>query len=490
MADSSQKVDGAQVARAAQWTGLSKAISQATTFFTTIFLARILAQEDIGLFALALVCIGFIDIVADPGISSAIIQGKSASQDELSSCFWLLVMGSIAVYVGSLLAAPVALHLFFPDERLVPIVTTMAITFLLVPATAICTGTLSRELRLAAVAKIELVAALIRCGTALALAWSGLGVMSLVYGFLCERVVASILLVWAANWRPTWVMSPRLAQPLLTFGANLTAARLLWFVYSRIDIVIVGRVLGVEILGLYTLAAQIAGAFFQFISSAYYRIAFPLIARLQGSEKLGPVLLKASTYLAIVSLPVFLGISATANDIVVLFLGERWIAAVLPLQVLALVGAMQTLSGLLPQGTNAIGRPELGTYVNLFSVPVFGAAFYVGSAWYGLEGILLAWLVIFPIRYAIIVIAACRIFHLRLGEYIQSVFRPAMAAILMAVIVALCTNYMESWDSIARLAGSVLVGVFVYATMSILLYRESFIGLIRQAIPTSEKRAT
>ncbi|MCE7902431.1 MAG: lipopolysaccharide biosynthesis protein [Gammaproteobacteria bacterium PRO9] len=477
------------IAQAARWTGVSKALGQLATFGTTLVVARWILREDFGLFALALAYVALIDIVVDLGFVAALIQRPKISQDELSSCFWLLCGTSAVLFVIGEVAAPVALAAAFSDDRLVLVIRTVSIAFLVVPVTVLCSGLLARNLRLETLAKIEIASALSRCTVTLALAYRGYGVMSLVIGFLADRILLSGMAFAVTGWRPSLVWRRNQIREIVAFGAQVFLSRILWYFYSKLDTLIIGRLLGLEVLGLYSMAGQIAGAFFQFVSSAYYRLAYPVFAQLQGSPELGRQVLKFSNYLAIVALPVFLGISATAHDIVGALLDQRWAGVAVPLQVLAAVGVVQTLSGLLPQATNAMGKPGLNTMVNLVSVPVFAAGFYLGALYFGMKGVLVAWVILVPLRFALIILLSCPLLQIPVAQYVRASAGPVISALVMVVVVYGLGLAMHGWAQLPRLGILVVVGAAIYVVASLFLYRDAFVALVRMMLPKAPQVA-
>lgn len=482
-----QTNDQQQIVRAVGWTGLAKIIGQISTFGTTLLLARLLDKDDLGLFAMAVLYAWVIDNITDGGFQSAIIQRKEIDDDSLSSCFWLLTGISVAVVAVSQLVAPWIADIF-ADNRLTSIVRQISWIFLIIPPTIVSSGILSRRLRLDTIAKAELGAGLTRCAFSAALALAGMGVLSLVYGYLAERVLVGVLLTHAARWKPKSRFVYQSVRPLISFGLDITAGRLLWLGYSKMDTFIVARFLGAEILGIYSVASQIALAFAQFISAAYYRVVFPLLSKSQDSPRFKEILLKSSVYLSIVALPVMLGIAVVAPDIVLVFLGDKWQDAIPVLQVLSIVAAMQTLSGLLPQAMNAVGRADMSIWINLSSLVVFGIGFYLGVQWQGLNGVLIVWLILGPLRSIANVSIACLLLGLPVAEYLRRHVGSFTATLIMLPVAMTVAETTGTWPAPSRLVLCVLFGALAYAALSLLLLRRPCLELV--AMLKTQPKAT
>lgn len=473
--------------RAVRWTGLSKAISQLATFATTLIITRWILREDFGLFALALTYVALIDVVVDLGFVAAVIQRPNITQSELSSCFWILCATSAILFAVSELVAPIAMANIFSDDRLIVLIRIVSLAFLVVPVTVLSTGLLARHLRLDLLAKIEAGSALSRCLVTLVLAYNGYGVMSLVIGFLIDRLLRGTITFIAAGWRPSLTWKGEGAREITTFGTQVFLGNILWYLYTRLDTLIIGKLLGMDMLGVYSLAKQIAGAFFQFIYSVFYRIAYPVLAQLQNSMEFSGQLLRFSRYLALVALPVFMGITATSPDLVKSLLDPRWADVAFPLQILAATAAAQTLSGLLPQATSAIGRPDLNVLINLVSVPVFAVGFYLGALRFGLEGVLVVGLVLTLLRFMFIIFLSCPLLRVTPAQYMRTNMGPITSAMIMVSVVVGMSIILRGWGAIPRLTVLIAVGVTTYISISFVFNREALLSLMGLLMPRNQK---
>lgn len=94
--------------------------------------------------------------------------------------------------------------------------------------------------------------------TAIYLAFSGYGVWSLVIGRLMLELL-SLLTVWpVVSWRPSYTFDRKTAIELLNYGKQVVGGNILVFFISIIDVTFIGRLLGSDDLGYYTIAFGIA----------------------------------------------------------------------------------------------------------------------------------------------------------------------------------------------------------------------------------------
>ena len=110
-----------QAAHALKWTAISKVSGQAIAWAVTLIVIRLLAPEDYGLMAIAILAVSIFAGIAELGLGASIVQVKSVDRSELANlagAIWLLNLSLAAVVV---LGAPLA-GTFFDDPRLVDVV--------------------------------------------------------------------------------------------------------------------------------------------------------------------------------------------------------------------------------------------------------------------------------------------------------------------------------------------------------------------------------
>ena len=157
----------------------------------------------------------------------------------------------------------------------------------------------------------------------------------------------------------------RILRELGRYGRHLTAANLVYFVEQNIDTATVGRLLGAADVGYYNMAWRLSNLPATGIGYVVGRVMFPTYATLQHDKPaFRDAFLTNVRRVALVSLPVGVGIFLGARPIVVALFGHRWEPAVAPLQILALFGLMRAFSGPRRQ----CSRPPESQLVSLLSV--------------------------------------------------------------------------------------------------------------------------
>ncbi|KAF0219928.1 MAG: polysaccharide transporter PST [Geobacteraceae bacterium] len=465
------------------WSVFAKLVSQSVTFLATVLLARKLGASEFGLAALSLVYIGFIQAFIDAGFLQALIQRPALVQQELASCFWFLLAAGFGAFGASLLASDL-LEKFFATPGIGLIIVAQSSIFLFLPFRTLAQSILSRDVRLNELSKLETVLSVVRLVFSLLLAWNGAGVWSLVLPLVIAEIAYSLLSYRRAAWRLTLEFNRPSLKPILGYGVDVSLSRIVWFGASRADQFIIGKMLGTEALGLYSLALQFANALPQFASGSISRVVFPVFARLQHDPaRLKRVYLVIAKYSTILFLPAFAGIGLLAPDLFALTFKPSWQNAVIPLQVLCILAFLrltEALSGFL---INAIGRTRLNLISNVIALAATAAAVYLGARLGGLNVITILTTLSFVPVTLLTGWFAMREIGGSLDEYL-SIFRiPVFATLVMGCGVAGVGSLLPGDVPMLRIAVMLFVGVVAYSAV-LLVLSPGIIREIRNELPS------
>jgi O-antigen/teichoic acid export membrane protein len=424
--------------------------------------------------AMALSFMGLVDTFVDLGFLSAIIQAKEINRKQLSSCFWLLTLMALFFSVSGFLLAPFISEIYL-DPNLSGIIKWMVPILLFSPWNIVCKGILSRDIRLDTLAKIELYAGIVKMTVTIFLAYIGMGVSALLIGYMVERVLQTIACAMTAQWYPRFEYDKSCLRPFLDFGSKSTASSLLWYIFTKADVFVIGRILGAEVLGVYTIASQFPQTIARLVPTAWMRIAYPLFSKYQQTPELKQIVSKSSFLLNLLCLPLFLGMAAIAPDIINLVFGQRWHEAIFPLQMLSVAAAIETATGVLPSVLNAIGRPGVNTVINMVAVIVFPLSLYWGAQQWGMYGVLWVTVMLYAYRYAAFLLATCRLLKLSTWVYLKDQLGSVVYAISMFGVVLLCSNNIMAWNIYLRVSLCIVIGAVLYPALHFIFNKKRLV---------------
>ncbi|WP_426320356.1 lipopolysaccharide biosynthesis protein [Pseudoduganella sp. R-43] len=466
-----------ELARGVKWVAGAKLGSQLITWGVTIFVMRLLAPSDYGLLAMCTVVLGLLGMFAEVGLGPALIQRKEISEQDLRQAMGVVWLVNLVLFLLTNALAPLVAA-FYGEVRLQPLLHVLSVQFLLLPLAIIPDVRLQRRLEYKQRSLVELSAALVGSQATLFMALSGAGVWSLVAGMLATQTWRMGALNWCAPGqpRPDWSLAGM--GKLLGFGGSLTATRLLWYSFMQADVAIVGRVLGDQALGWYSVSMHLASLPVQRMAGILNQVLFPILSRTQHDlPAIRAGVLQLLGYISLLSFPILWGMASVAPELVSVVLGKGWEGAVLPLQVLCLIMPFRTLAQMLPTVTDALGQPGINFRNVLLSCIVMPPAFYLGTRW-GIQGVAYAWLLAYPV----VLFINMRSMLAAIGVGAEAVARRTGPALLCAALmfgaVTLLRTPLAAQARAWALVAEVLGGMLAYGLAS-LLFNRSMVAEVR-----------
>jgi PST family polysaccharide transporter len=376
-----------RTASAAKWRVATSAIGAVSTFIVGVLLARLLAPADFGLTALAFVTFGFVRPLADLGLGNAIIQRADLTERHVRVGFTVAVSVGLASALLLAAAAPLAAHLLH-DARVTPVLRALSATFVLSAVGAVAGALLRRRLDFRRLFFVETASYVLGYGmVACVLAIRGYGVWSLIWGILVQTLMSSAIQLAAAGHSVRPLIARREMRQLLNFGVGSATSNCVNYIALNADNFIVGRVLGAASLGYYNRAYMLMNAPHTYASSVMSSLLFPAFAEAQGrTDRVRRAFLLATQLIAMVAAPAMVMMSIVAPHLVRGLYGPKWVAVVVPLQILCVAGyfrALYHLGGVVAQSLGLV-YGELRNQA-LYAVLVIVGA--LGAARYGLPGV-------------------------------------------------------------------------------------------------------
>jgi teichuronic acid exporter len=451
---------GRQFVHAVVWTAAAKWSIQVISWASLILVMRVLSPEDLGITGLAAVYVGFLVLVTEFGIGMAVLSAQDLAPEELSQLHTLAVLIGAAGSLCSVIAAPFLAD-YFRNPALRDVVSVLGIICLILSARSIPTACLQKRLQFRAIALSEAAQSLVQALLSVSLAYAGFNYWAIVIGNIAGIAIGTIPLVWL---QPLRFARPRYTQlrDTLRLSTDIICSRIAWYLYSNADFVVAGRMLGSSAVGIYTFAWNFANLPGEKITTLILRVTPAFFAAVQSDRvRLRGYFLWMTELLTVVMFPIVAGLAIVADDFVAFVFGDKWIAAVPVLQLLAFYAFFRSIVTLLPQVLNVVGQSRFGMWVSFWTLVVMVPAFYFGSRW-GVVGIASGWLLGYPATTLPMFRRVLKALDLPWGSYLGSLRVAFVSTIVMLVLVFLVKRQMAEFSTWARLIAEVAVGVFTY----------------------------
>lgn len=448
---------------------------QAVTWASTIVVARLLSPEDYGLVGMAALLMGLLTLLSEAGIGLAVVTMRELTRRQIAQINTLAVQMGVA---GTIIAAAAAYPLsrFFSAPALTTVLLVMSLGFAISSFRVVPYALLQRDLRFRLLAIIEGITALLLAGAMILLAWLGFRYWTLVIGNLLSVAVSAALVAVFAPHGFHW---PRFGDigPALRFSWHTLVSRLSWYVYSRADFAVAGRVLGQSALGAYNFAWTLATIPVEKVTALLARIAPAVFAAVQDdTPALRRYFLNLTEGIAAITFPMTLGLALVAPWFVPLVLGDQWTMMVAPLQLIALYASVRSISPLLVQVLIAVKETRYNMWNSILAAFVLPIAFIIGSRW-GTVGIAAAWIIVHPLVLLPLFLRVQRAIVVSTLAYLRALWPALSASAIMAATVMTVQQTVSSSDAVV-LAVQIAAGAISYVASLLLLHRSRIGALL------------
>jgi O-antigen/teichoic acid export membrane protein len=328
------------------WTALQKWSVRLSSFLGFLALGRLLSPRDFGVVALASTFIVLMTTLADTGFATYLVQEKELTQESKSTAFYIATGTGVLLFgLGCALAFPLAALLDVPElRRVLPV---LAVSLVFVGLSSVPVAMLLREMQFQVLAMRQVVATVLSVVTGIGLALAGAGPWALVGQFLVLRVVTTLVLVLATEFRPKGGFSRTEARKILSYSGKAMGAHLLFQARDQGEVLLIGAIAGPVALGVWTVASRLVLVIGDLLGTVLGSVAAPLFARVQSDGKrLGRAVSATSGIGTLVLAPALATLALTSHELIPHVFGSQWKPATGVAALLAMRGILVALSQL------------------------------------------------------------------------------------------------------------------------------------------------
>jgi lipopolysaccharide exporter len=380
---------GAATGTAVMWRAVQHGGVRIISLLRFLVLARILAPEDFGLLAIAIVSVDLLLSLTDFGMIPALVQRDRVEQRHYDVAWTVNLVRAVAV-AGIVFAAAPLLAAVFGEPRTTPLIQALALRPVLDAAGSIRMADLTRTLRFRAITAVRLSATLVETVVAVVFA-PQLGVWALVLGALAGTAAGSALSYSVAPYRPRLSFDRSAARPLFQFGQWMFVAGILAIMGDALLRAVISRQLGTADLGLYYVAFRVAMLPHEVLSDLVGSVAFPIHALLQGDPPRAARVFRSTLRSALALLMlVYAILVAVADSVVLHVLGPPWQGAAPVIRLIAVVGVIGAIFDATTAMLRGLGRPQWVAALFAVHLPIVSTLAWWLAARYGVAGAALA----------------------------------------------------------------------------------------------------
>jgi len=458
-----------------RWNFVAMVIATLGGLVQIYLLVRFLEKSDFGIMAIINAIIAFFMIFVGYGVDNSIIHKEKISSSQLSTLYWLtLFLGSIMTIIVYFMSSLIAL--FFGEAGLEQGLKVIAAVFFINSLGYPLKAKLSKELYFKELSIISIAGNLSAIIITISLAMQGFGVYALIYGTLLKSLIDTILSFRYGFkiYELKFLFILRDVDFFLRFGLFQVGENILNFLSKQIDIFIIGKFLGMEMLGIYDVIKKLLQRPLFMINPIITNVSFPLMSKFQNDiSRLTEVYLRQLNYICALNFPIYIFLFINADLVIELIFGADWLAhktifCIISLNFL-LASSLNPIGSLLM----AKGKVDLSFYWNLGLFFIGPAVIFYGVQW-GLTGVaistfLLYLFLIIP-NYSILVRA---IINPGFKPYFRQILLPLLLSLIMGACCYIISTIID-FPPVIQILLLAIVAATIYSLQTYWFNRKLF----------------
>lgn len=458
---------GERVLVATLWMGGWRWTERLLGFINTIVIARLLAPDDLGIVATALVVVALFEILIDLGTDKYLIRLPEARREDFDTA-WTLRLAVIAAAAAVIFLSARAIATYFGDARLADVLYVLAAAGLLRGFTNIGLTIYRRDLRFDRIALVGLAQRLAGIAATVIFAFVLQNYWAIVIGEVVARVVEVALSYLVQPYRPRFSVA-RAAQQW-KFSKWVVSRNVAGFAQGRGDQFLVAKFFGVEQMGFYAMALRLAETPTRHLVAP---MSMPLYSGLAKKQQ-DPVqfvssVLQAIGATAVIVLPAATLAAALAEPLVLGIFGVKWQSAVPLVAPLVFTLAAAALAEPLVTTLTLFGRMRLLAMLEWISAIVVFGIMLAAAQTFSIEGFAYTRVFLMLALLGFVLMYAGRELRISWPRLLACFHRPLAASAVMAAVIAMVFKMSFGiWPTIAL--GTIGGGV-AYIAVSYGLWR-------------------
>lgn len=417
---------------------VSKIIGSALGFLSTLYFARELGAEVLGVYALVMTAVVWLILVADLGIGQALIKRISEGDQQgahLAAAVMLVLALTITISITVLLGRPMFESYIAEFDRYIALsVVWFVVCFVLAKLFYRTTiQTLKGERKVHIAGLLDPVKIGIQSFIQVVLVALGFGLFGMLVGAIVGMTLVSALGLFWVTIRPVWP-ERRHFRSLFDYAKFSWLGTLKSRAFNQVDILLLGVFVQTSLVGVYSVAWSLS-KFLDLFGGAIRTTMFPELSRTstEESEQAAAGMVEdALAYTGLIAIPGLVG-GILLGDRLLMLYGEEFTdgSAVLGLLILAVLvfSYQKQLMG----GLNGLDRPDLAFRVNVAFI-LLNAGLNLGLIrLYGIEGAAVATVLSTTISLGLAYYMLSQLITFRLPY--SELSRQVVAALAMGVVV-------------------------------------------------------
>lgn len=445
---------------------ISRMASRSIDLVALSILARLLSPADFGLVAIAMSFLMIVEAVLELPVGLALVTLPARTRAHFDTVFTLqLLRGALLALVLTGLAWPISK--FYHDGRLIGLICVLCVApasiGLVSPMMAEYTVNLDFRPRVV----MEVIGKLVALAVSVGIAWRTGSYWSLVLGTIATPITMVAV---------SFLFAPYLPRLSLTKWGDFreylrwtTVTQLLTAANWQMDQLLLGRLVSRSELGRFSMASNLSNMPQQIF---VVQLLSPLTAGFSlvrdDARRLVAAYEKSVVSIVSVGLPVLVGTWLTADPLVRIILGDRWLEAATLLRWLSIAAIPPIFTGAVNPLVITFNRPRIFFNIAMGEFLLKLPLMVVGILYYGITGALVVRLITGAFVAGCSLLAVRSLIGESIGKQLLRPWRPMLSVVVMVLALRpLLGTLLDRSDhaqlilglvSVSALGGAIYVG--------------------------------
>lgn len=341
------------------WKFWERITAQAVSLIVSIILARKLLPSEYGIVSFVMIFITIANVFVSSGLGNALIQKKEADNVDFSTVFYINILLGVFIYSLIFFIAPfIARYNDLPILK--PVMRVLGIRIIIASINSVQQAYVSRKMMFKCFFWSTLIGTLISGIVGVILAYDEFGVWALVFQYLTNAAIDTLVLWITVKWRPQMSFSINNAKTLFAYGWKILISGLLDTGYKQIRSFIIGGVYSSADLAFYDQGNKYTSFIVTNVNSSISSVIFPALSQYQNdTNKIKEMTRKVIRLSSFFLWPCMLGFATVAKSFVCVVLTDKWLPCVPYIQVFCISYGFWPIHTANLQSINAMGRSDI-----------------------------------------------------------------------------------------------------------------------------------
>lgn len=351
-----------QTIRAAFWGFMGKGSGELFRLIGNLILTRLLFPEAFGLMAMANTTLMMVNLFSDTGIKTAIIQNSRGNSPDFLNTAWIISLcrGLLLCFIMMCLAWP--LSYFYNEPSLKTMLLLMALNPLIMGFENPSLSLFTKRLRIDKLVIFELTIQISGIISLIAIVSVFRSVTALAIGTTLTSLYRTIGSFIVTRPLPKFLWNRESGSEIFHFGKFIFLNTLVTWMARNADIILIGKLMNMEILGLYNIGKNLSYIVLAFCLQVLLQSYLPAVSSISNDpNRVMKVYKQTVSFTLAVGIPFSMVMMLFSKDIIFLLYDPRYQNAYIPMLWISLCGIFRLIGTITGTTFIALGKPRFET---------------------------------------------------------------------------------------------------------------------------------